>query len=46
MHFLKHFTANTRQFQANELFSKKLVTLSEESQFIWLNSDSGFDQKN
>ena len=38
MHFLKHFTANTRQFQAKKIFSKKLVTLSEESQFIWLNT--------
>ena len=46
MYFLKHFTANTRQFQAKKVFSKKFFTLSEESQFIWLNSDSGFDQKN
>ena len=45
MDFLELYAADNRLFQAKILFAKKLVTLSEEAQFIWIqliwtNSDS------
>ena len=43
---LELFPANTRSFQAKTFFSKKLLSLSEEAQFIWANSESRFGHKN
>ena len=37
MHSLELFAADTRSFKDRKVFSKKLVTLSEKAQFIWVN---------
>ena len=42
VHSLEHFTPNTKSFQVKKLFSKKMVTLSEEAEFIYVNSCSRF----
>ena len=39
VHSLELFAANTRSFQVKKLSSKAFVTLSEDPQLIWTNSD-------